>query len=173
MIGFKLTERHKQIGIKWAVRFVFVVLGWVLAIQPALVKIKLNREATKDIEERSQLILEIHRLQEKNKQFDSVLPDEENAHALLGKISKLAGENNFDVQSLVPTTESAGSYTKVRLNLRGRASFISLLNFLKAFEALKLSGAVVSMSAANDVSRADIGGLPQVDIVLETYLKGT
>lgn len=171
MIGFKPTERHKQIGIKWAARFALFILGWMLAIQPALMKIKLNRGATRDIEERSQLILSVHQLQEKNKHFDSALPDEENAHALLGKISKLANENHFDVQSLVPSTESAGPYTKVKLNLRGRASFTSLLSFLKAFEALKLSGAVASMSMANDLSRADMGGLPQVEMVLETYLK--
>lgn len=171
MINLKLSERHKQLGIKWMVRFIFVAAGWVLAVQPALGKIKSSKGATKDIEERSQLILEIHQLQAKNRQFDTSLSSEEDSHALLGKVSKLANENSFDVQSLVPTTEPAGSYAKVRLNLKGKASFASLLKFLKAFEALKLSGAVVNMSVINDASRGGIENIPQIEMVLETYLK--
>ena len=150
MIAFKLTDRHKQLAVKWLVRGVFVLVGWVLAVQPGLAKIKMNKSATQDIEERSRLIVEIHQLREKSRQFDASLSSEEGAHALLGKISKLASESRFDVQSLVPTTEPAGLYTKVRLDLTAQGSFASLYQFLKAFEDLKLSGAVVNLSVAND-----------------------
>jgi len=175
MAIFKLTEYHRQLAVKILVGGLFVSLGWFLAARPAVMKIQSIQRTTAEARERSQLVLDIHRFEKKKKVFEGQLTEEAGRHAILGKLTTLAGDHGLDVKSLTPSVESEPQYSRLTLTLNARASFSALVNFLAAAEKLEPPVAVRELKAINQLGyyrRGDArGDLPEVELNLETYLK--
>lgn len=171
---FKVTDEQKQLAMMAIAGFIFIAIGWSLAIQPAVVKIQSLKKMVEESKERSELISEIQKLKIKQKSFDDLLTSEEDRHLVVGKITTLADESGFNLQSLTPTSEAGGYFTKLTLGVKSFADFYSLLHFLQVLEESK-SAVLLTDLAIRPQSpyggRVELTGTLQADLTLQTYLK--
>lgn len=174
MADLKLTENQKQLLVMAGAGIVFLILGWWLLVQAGFVKINAARREASVARERSELIADLHDLKVKSRGLQDLLPREEDRYGLLGKLTALAKESGFAIESIVPRTEPAEPYAKLTLNLEAGVSFPSLMGFLARLEELKPIVVVSGMEVTNRYGRGARslrGTTPKVGFKLETFLK--
>lgn len=172
--GFKLKYVEQQAVVLIVAAILLVVLGWFLGIEAAWKKIVWFKKETTTVHERLQLISEIQKLEAEHKAIEKTLPFEGEKYDLLGKITTFTQESNFDLQSLMPTTEPSGPYMRFKLDLKAKTAFPALIKFLTKVETLKPPLTVSKLEISNKLfrgARGFKGQVPQIDMTLETYLK--
>jgi len=173
-VNLKLTELQKRLLILAPAGVIFVWVGWILAAQPAVGKIKNIREAISSVGERSTLIVEIQNLNKKKVDMEPWLATEEARHEILAKLTSLAKQSGFVIQSLTPSVEPGEPYGRLVFSLKAQANFPSLIWFLSKVRDLKPGVAVyeMSMNRAQTWRRAGSAAeAPQIELTLETYLR--
>ncbi len=173
--NIKLTEQQKRLLILVPAGIIFVWMGWSLTVGPALGKIKNIRAAISTSSERLALIAEIQNLENRRNEAETFLATEEARHEILGKLTSLAKQSGFVLQSLTPNVEKAEPYARLAFDLKAEASFPSLIGFLGRVQELKPGVAVseLTMSRTYGGRRSDrsTSSLPKIELALETYLK--
>ena len=173
-VSIKLTEPQKRLLVLAPAGLIFVWVGWILAAQPGLAKVKSLKAAISTVDERAGLITEIQGLEKRRKDTEELLATDEMRYELLGKLTSLAKQSGFELQSLTPNVEQAEPYGRLTFNLKAQAEFPLLIRFLDKLENLKPGVAVYKISIASGQAwrrgRGLSGAVPQIDLTLETYL---
>lgn len=174
-LSIQLTEKQRRLFILVPVGLVFLWLGWTLAAQPALKKIKTLKMSISTAGERLDLIVEIQNLRRKQTEMEPLLATEEARHEILGKLTSLAKQSGFVLQSLTPNVEQGEPYGRLTFELKAQARFPSLVWFLSKVRELKPAVAVYRISITNTQTwrtvRSSTETKPQVDLILETFLE--
>jgi hypothetical protein len=173
-ISLKLTESQKRLLILVPIGLIFIWVGWILAARPAVAKIRNLRTAISTTGERSALIAEIQSLKKKQGETEPWLATEEARHEILAKLTSLAKQSGFVLQSLTPSAEPGEPYGRLIFSLKAQASFPALIWFLSKVRDLKPGVAVyeMSMNRTQTWRRSGLANeAPQIELTLETYLK--
>src|SRR3989338_2792725 len=117
-ISLKLTESQKRLLVLAPMGLIFVWMGWVLAVRPALAKIRNLRTVISTTSERSALISEIQSLKKKQEETEPWLATEEARHEILAKLTSLAKQSGFELQSLTPSVEPGEPYSRLVFSLK-------------------------------------------------------
>ena len=174
-VSIKLTESQKRLLVLAPAGLFLVWVGWILAVQPAWGKIKNLKAGISTAGERATLITEIQGLEKRRKDTEELLATDEMRYELLGKLTSIAKQSGFELQSLTPNVEQAEPYARLIFSLKANANFPSLVLFLSKIQGLKPGVAVYEISIDSGQTwhrgRGLGGQAPQIDLTLETFLK--
>ncbi len=136
-MNFILTDSQKKIAILVTGLAVFVVLGWFLAIQPAVARIEALRRVQANNAERSQLASEILQLREEREQYIRIFGNPDDRHILLAQVTGLAQEKRVEIDTITPALSQGQEMNELVFDFRGRAPFFELMEFLKSLETFE------------------------------------
>jgi hypothetical protein len=173
-VSLKLTESQKRLVVLVPTGLIFAWVGWILAAEPALAKINNIKMTISTGSERAGLITEIQNLQKKQRELEPWLATEEARHEILAKLTSLAKQGGFELQSLTPSVEPGKPYGRLNFSLKARVSFPALIWFLSKIRDIKpgVSVSAMSMNRAQTWRRSGSAGeAPQIDLTLESYIR--
>jgi hypothetical protein len=172
-VSLQLTESQKRLLVLVPAGLLFIWVGWILAAQPAVAKIKNLREVISSAGERATLIAEIQDLNKKKREMEPWLATEEARHEILAKLTSLAKQSGFVIQSLTPSVEPGAPYGRLIFSLKAQASFPALIWFLSKVRDLKPGVVVyeISMIRTQAWRRPGSAEAPEIELTLETYLR--
>ena len=173
MSTVKMNEQQKEWAIKGAVGIAAFIFCYMNIATPAFRDISVLRLSIRNSQKRIELYREVRSLKESLDSKESVLATLTERSQLLGKISDIAGKSKIRIQTLTPRTEPDGGYIKLRIEMDGQSSFLSLIKFLQAVEN---AGAAIKVKDVSILWRPstypkDSKLNLQIQLVFETFLK--
>jgi Tfp pilus assembly protein PilO len=168
-----VTEQQKEWAIKISAGVVTLILCYAMMISPVLASFPFLIHGIRNSQQRIQLYHDIRDLKQNLEKSESSLPALTERSQLLGKITDVASRNKIRIQTLTPTTEPEGGYVRLRVEMDGQGSFLSLIKFLQSVEKMGAAVKVKDVSAlwkpAPDSK--DRAYSLQLQISFETFLK--
>ena len=168
-----ITEQQKEWAIKISAGVATLVLCYAMMINPVLANFPFLIQGIRNSQQRIQLYHDIRDLKQNLENSESFMPALTERSQLLGKITDVASRNKIRVQTLTPRTEAEGSYVRLRVEMDGQGSFLSLIKFLQSIEKMGASVKVkdVSVLWKPAPDSKDRAYSLQLQIAFETFLK--
>ena len=173
MASVKIKERQKEWAIKASAGIAAIIFCYIAMIHPGFQDIKTLRQRIVDSQQRFDLYQTIQKLKADLGAREDALATVPDRAMLLGRISDIAGQAQVDVGTLTPRTEPEGAYIKLSIEMDGRSSFFSLINFLASIEKIDgwLKVRDISVSRLNFTKPEEEKRPLRVHIMFETLLK--
>ena len=173
MLELRIKEHQKEFLIKGAAGIATLLVGFLVMIHPANLKIASLRSGVELARQRVEIFKESKALNKSLIEMEDSLASLSDRSAVLSQISALLIQNKISVQTLIPKTVPEGDYLRWNVDVDGKGSFFSLIQFLKALEMIDpvISVKQVSVLRTNIEQHEGAPGNLQIRLGLETYLK--
>jgi len=174
----KITEQQKEWTLKIAAGLLVFFLCYASMIHPAFQDSASLIQGIRGARQRIELYQNIRDLQGRLQEEEDLLPVLTERAQILGKISDMAAQQKIRVQKLTPKTEPMSGYSRLRIEMDGQGSYLSLIKFLQDIEkfdgvikARDVSALVKPQETKPKEKAEDKADLLQLRILLETFLK--
>ena len=123
MAGLKLKARHMEWGIGIAVALLCVIFGFLTLVRPAIGEIATLHGEIKTSQKKLELYREITALKEEVARREALLANMDDRPILIAKLSDLASQQKVELQGLIPRTENADNYVRLRAEADMRCTY--------------------------------------------------
>ena len=176
MAKIRIPEEQKQAVITIAAGILFLILGWMLAIQPFIRKLHGFEKMKADIRSRKEIISEMKDLKKQSEKLSESLFGAEDQHSILGKITSMTNQSGLQVLSMEPAEKIEDKFVREVVNLRVNANFKSLVRFFEKIESMRPTMVVTQLGMGQGQhsfggSEASAAGFIETYIILEGLMK--
>lgn len=160
MTDLVLSKKHKEIAILAGLALFFIFLGWVLAVEPSLVKIKRYERQIKDSRVRLDIIDEINALSKSESDNSQLFIKESERNEVLAKIVAILNEKKMDILTAEPSEMKIDAFDYFMITTDVSTKFMDLIGLLDGLKTLKTPLALryVNMGQSSRASQSGATG---------------